>query len=66
MVGGSNALWVGSSDHVIRLLGAPEALPALSVRVHGGVLIWEQGPITLRLEGEISRRQALAIAGRIR
>jgi hypothetical protein len=30
------------------------------------VLLWERGPLTLRLEGELTRDEALALAGRVR
>jgi hypothetical protein len=29
------------------------------------VLLWERGPLTLRLEGELTRDEALALAGRV-
>jgi hypothetical protein len=59
-VGAAPALWVTGSDHVLRLLDS--RAPPVTVRVHGGVLIWESGPLTLRLEGELSKERALAIA----
>jgi len=33
-----------------------------SVRLAGNVLLWQEGSITLRLEGEITESHALAIA----
>ena len=36
-----------------------------TVKIAGNVLLWTQGPVTLRLEGRISRAEALRIARRI-
>ncbi|MFL5916132.1 MAG: hypothetical protein ACJ752_10940 [Gaiellaceae bacterium] len=57
-VRGEPAIWIGSR-HAVYLPGGPP-------RAAGHVLIWQHGPLTLRLEASVGREQALAIARRIR
>jgi hypothetical protein len=35
-------------------------------RLARNTLLWEDGPVTLRLEGDFSKERALALAARIR
>ena len=65
-VGGNQGLWVEGADHVIRVVRESGTWRELPVRVTGGVLIWTSGDVTLRLEGDLSKDEALAIAERIR
>jgi hypothetical protein len=48
-------IWVEGRHVVTELFGLP--------RFSGSVLLWEQGGLTLRLEGRMTRAQALEIAG---
>ncbi|HZQ15199.1 MAG TPA: hypothetical protein VFA82_00370 [Gaiellaceae bacterium] len=53
---GSPALWLVGARHVVRFPDAP-------ARLAGNVLVWQSGPITLRLEGpRLDRATALRIA----
>ena len=54
------------ADHVIRVVRESGTWRELPVRVTGGVLIWTSGDVTLRLEGDLSKDEALTIAERIR
>jgi hypothetical protein len=54
-VGGETGVWV-AGEHV---LIEPSRVPAL---IRGHVLIWLRGALTLRLEGQISRKDAIAFA----
>ncbi len=53
-VNGQPGLWI-EGEHVV---DEPSGLPRLS----GRVLLWEQKGLTLRLEGRLTREQALEIA----
>jgi hypothetical protein len=57
-VGKDPGIWIGAR-HALYLPGGP---PVAARRV----LIWEHGPLTLRLEGAFGREQALAIARSVR
>lgn len=53
-VGGEPGIWIGTR-HALYLPGGPP-------RAAGRTLIWEHGPLTLRLEAAVGRGRALAIA----
>jgi hypothetical protein len=55
---GRPGIWIGSR-HAVYLPGGPP-------RAAGHVLIWEDGPLTLRLEAAVDLARALAVARRIR
>ena len=65
-VDGSPGLWVRGADHVLRAFDANGAFSERAVRVHGAVLVWVEKGVTFRLEGELTRAQALAIATSLR
>jgi hypothetical protein len=65
-VDGKPGLWVEGADHVLRIIDTDGTFKERAVRVSGGVLIWVDGTATLRLEGELTQAEALAIAGRLR
>lgn len=54
-VGGAPGLWVAGAEHVVYL-------PSLPPRYARNVLIWQRGPLTLRLEGDLPEAQALRLA----
>ena|SRR5438067_4898859 len=54
-VDGGFGFWIRGNAHV---LIAPQAPPRLA----GNVLLWEHGPLTLRLEGRLTKEQALRLA----
>lgn len=53
-VNGGPGLWIEGRHVVSELFGLP--------RFSGNVLLWERGRLTLRLEGNLTREQALEIA----
>jgi hypothetical protein len=60
-VAGSAAIWIGGRQHVFSI--PPEAPPRLA----GNVLLWQRGPLTLRLEGaHLTKARALEIARSLR
>ncbi len=54
LVNGGPGIWVKGSHVVSELFGLP--------RFSGNALLWEQDGLTLRLEGRVTRAQALRIA----
>jgi hypothetical protein len=57
-VDGQPGIWVEGKHVVSELFGMP--------RLSGNVLLWEQSGLTLRLEGRLTKEQALEIARRVR
>jgi len=57
-VHGEPGLWIGGR-HALYLPGGPPVAA-------GHALIWQEGPVTLRLEAHVGRGQALAIAQTVR
>ena len=53
-VKGNPGLWIPAA-HVA-------AVGALSPRLVGSTLVWVEGPLTLRIEAAVSKRQALTLA----
>jgi hypothetical protein len=65
-VAGAEGLWVEGADHVLRVVAPTGAWSERPIRVHGGVLLWTSGDVTFRLDGDLTRADALALAERIR
>ena len=61
-VNGNPALWIEGSDHVLRVVDSTGTFRERPVLVQGGVLVWVDGTVTLRLEGELTRDHALELA----
>ncbi len=59
------AFWLSGGEHVVQW-STPAGRPReLATRLAGNVLIWQARGRTYRLEGELTRRQALRLAGEI-
>jgi hypothetical protein len=65
-VDGGEGLWVEGAEHVIRVVREDAPFLERPVRVRGAVLAWERGGVTFRLEGDLSRDEALRIARTVR
>lgn len=61
-VGGQPGFYLSGAPHVFGYLGADGQFRQETVRLVGNVLLWERGDLTLRLEGDVSRDEALRIA----
>jgi hypothetical protein len=64
-VNGRQGIWIGGAQHVVVFrneFGVIQERPRLA----RNVLLWEQGPLTLRLEGEFTKARALEIARSVR
>ena len=65
-VRGKAGLWIEGPPHTLTYFSASGEFRQRTVRVRGNVLLWTHGPLTLRLEGPLSKAQALQIARAIR
>lgn len=63
-VNGARALWI-EGPHAFEYFGR-NGFAQAPVRVRGNVLLWLRGPLTLRLEGPLTKTQALELARRVR
>lgn len=63
-VRGSPGYWLEGDRHLVIFRDASGRV--LESRAAGNVLLWEDGPVLLRLEGARSRAEALRIAGTLR
>jgi hypothetical protein len=59
---GQPGYWLAGAPHVFVFVDAEGRFQEESVRLAGNVLLWERGTLTLRLEAEVSKAEALKIA----
>jgi hypothetical protein len=65
-VAGRPGLWLEGAPHTLTYFDRSLGFQERTVLIHGNVLVWVRGELTLRLEGKLSRAQALRIARTIR
>jgi hypothetical protein len=65
-IGGQPGFWLTGEPHVFYYVDAQGMFDDENVRLAGDVLLWERGQLTLRLEGELSRADAVEIARSVR
>lgn len=63
-VGGDNAVWV-PAPHELYYVDRDGSFHTESARLAAKTLIWQRGGVTLRLEGDFTKEQALEIAGSV-
>jgi hypothetical protein len=61
-VNGRPGLWIAGGTHTLRYFDRELGVRSKNVRIHGNVLLWTRGRLTLRLEGELTKAQALFFA----
>lgn len=64
-VAGEPALWVEGPPHTLTYFSRSGQFQERTVKIHGNVLLWTHGPVTVRLEGRITKAQALRLAREI-
>lgn len=64
-VRGERGLWLEGPPHTLTYFNANGEFQQRTVKITGNVLLWTHDGVTLRLEGRISKAQALRIARRI-
>jgi hypothetical protein len=65
-VGGEPGYWFSGEPHFFTYQDAAGNLREERTRLAGNTLIWQRGELTLRIEGELSRSEALAVAESMR
>ncbi len=65
-VNGGPGVYLSGTPHQVIFRGSNGDVETDRVRLAGNVLMWEQGPLTLRIEGTHTLAQALAIARSLR
>jgi hypothetical protein len=64
-VDGRPALWLEGAPHVLQYFDRRRGLREEPILIRGNVLLWVRGPVTLRLEGKLTKAQALELARRL-
>jgi hypothetical protein len=59
---GAPGLWVQGAPHVLTYFDRDLGFQQRPILIHGNVLLWTRGPLTLRLEGRLTKAQALELA----
>lgn len=61
-VDGAEAMWVSGAPHFFGYVNTDGKARPAELYLVGNVLIWQRGAVTLRLEGKLSRAEAVRIA----
>ena len=61
-VNGGRGFWIAGEPHGLQYVGPDGEILFDTTRLSGNTLLWEQGDLTLRIEGQLTREQALAVA----
>ena len=65
-VGGEPGYWIEGAPHAVLFVDARGRIAEDRFRLARNVLLWERGPLLLRLEGDVDREEALRIAESLR
>ena len=63
---GAPGVWIEGAPHYVIFATQDSETHERETRLGGNVLIWERNGITYRLEGDVTKQQALAIANGVR
>jgi hypothetical protein len=66
MVNDHAGMWIRGAPHVVMYRDSEGRGYEKHVRIAGNVLVWAYGSVTLRIEGPITRAEALALAATVR
>ena len=61
-VNGDEAVWIEGGTHTLKYFDRRFGVQEQNVLIHGSVLIWVRGELTLRLEGRLTKQEALFFA----
>jgi hypothetical protein len=61
-VDGEPGLWLEGAPHVLQYFDRSRGFSEQPILIHGNVLLWARGPVTLRLEGRLTKAQMLELA----
>ena len=60
---GLPAVWISGARHLFGYIGGSASPPRpVELYLAGNALIWQDGELTVRLEGKVSREEALEVA----
>jgi hypothetical protein len=59
---GREAVWITGAPHFFGYIGPGREVRPINLYLAGNTLIWQRGGLTLRLEGKLTRAQALRVA----
>jgi hypothetical protein len=65
-VGGEPGYYLSGAPHLFTYFDRTGEYRQEEVRLAGNVLVWERGPLTLRLEADVDKARALAIGRALR
>jgi hypothetical protein len=65
-VNGEPGLWLEGGPHTLTYFNRRGEFRERTIVIHGNVLLWNHGELTLRLEGKLTKAQALDISRVIR
>jgi hypothetical protein len=65
-VGGDEGLWLAGAPHTVTYRDRTGAFKQRAVLVRGNVLLWVHGQLTMRLEGHLTKGQALHLGRLVR
>lgn len=66
LINGRSGFWIEGAPHVVMYMRPNGVVRERTLRIAGNVLIWLHDGLTLRLEGPLTKKQALEIAREIR
>ena len=61
-IAGEPGLFVSGAQHIVMFIGADGVIQDEQSFLAGTVLLWNRGPLLLRLEGDLTRDQAVELA----
>lgn len=64
-VRGELGLWIEGAPHTLTYVDPSGRFRERPILIRGNVLLWLHGPLTLRLEGKLTKAQAIELARRI-
>ena len=65
-VNGGQGVWLEGEPHQVIYRDARGSYISDTLRLAGNTLLWEQGPVTIRLEAQVPKDQALRVAASFR
>ena len=65
-INGRDAIWLHGGTHTLTYFDRRLEFEQQTIKIHGNVLVWVRGNLTLRLEGNLTRAQAVELARTVR
>jgi RNA polymerase sigma factor (sigma-70 family) len=66
VVGGDRGFWIAGEPHQLLASTGPGRYFAVETRLATNTLLWQHGDVTYRIEADIDRERALALAGGVK